>query len=106
MADSACLTPPIFQRLYIFFCKHLLQTYSNKYVLFKSFFLVFAVAPLILNAMYISFFQRDLVCDRAWIPPATASIQIGGLLLGNFFSGHIADAMGRKRPIFFSLVLL
>ena len=52
------------------------------------------------------FLQWNLVCDTAWIPSAINSIQIGFILLGNFLSGHIADTIGRKMPIFGSLIVL
>ena len=46
------------------------------------------------------------MCDKAWIPASINSIQIGCMLVGNFFSGHLADAIGRKTPLFLSLALL
>ena len=50
--------------------------------------------------------QWSLVCDTAWIPATMSTIQIGFQLLGNFISGHIAEAVGRKVPIYLSLILL
>ena len=35
-----------------------------------------------------------------------ASVQMIGLFVGNFFSGHLADALGRKPPIFISLAII
>ena len=51
-------------------------------------------------------FQFGLVCDKAWIPATIISIQVGFMLFGNFFAGHLADTVGRKIPIFMSLVIL
>ena len=35
-----------------------------------------------------------------------ASLQMAGLLVGCLVSGHIADAVGRKLPLFSSLVVM
>ena len=50
--------------------------------------------------------QWEFVCDRAWIPATILTIQVGCQLFGNFFAGHIADAIGRKIPFFMSLVIM
>ena len=46
------------------------------------------------------------MCDKAWIPATINSIQIGCILLGNAFAGHLADAVGRKIPLFLSIAAL
>ena len=75
----------------VYFIMHL-----NLYVKFlcRRLFFIFLV---VFERMY-AFLQ--------WIPSAINSIQTGFILLGNFLSGHIADAVGGKIPIFMSLIVL
>lgn len=51
-------------------------------------------------------FQFDLVCDKAWITATVTTIQMGGLLVGCFTMGHLADFVGRKPVYFISLFIL
>ncbi|XP_052087908.1 organic anion transporter 3-like [Mytilus californianus] len=41
--------------------------------------------------------EWDLVCDKSWVPSTITTLQMGGLITGGFVSGHVADAIGRKR---------
>lgn len=55
---------------------------------------------------YILVFQFNLVCRYDFIPSIINSVQIGGVLVGNAASGHIADLFGRKPPFFTSIFLI
>ena len=46
------------------------------------------------------------MCDKAWIPALINSVQVGCQLIGNIFAGHLADYMGRKIPLFLSIVTM
>ncbi|XP_052786101.1 organic cation/carnitine transporter 2-like [Mya arenaria] len=42
--------------------------------------------------------EWDLNCDLSFVPSTIATIQVGGMLIGNFLGGQLADMFGR-RPI-------
>lgn len=44
------------------------------------------------------------MCDKGWIPSTIASIQSAGVFLGNLACGQVADLVGKKKPLFFSLI--
>ncbi|WAQ96662.1 YLX3-like protein [Mya arenaria] len=48
----------------------------------------------------------DLNCDSAWIVAMITTIQMSGVLVGSFISGHLGDMIGRKPTFFLSLLLL
>ncbi|XP_033761146.1 solute carrier family 22 member 6-A-like [Pecten maximus] len=50
--------------------------------------------------------EWDLVCDRELITSTITTIQMAGLFISGFFSGHFADAYGRKPIYFLSLLTL
>ena len=50
--------------------------------------------------------QWELACSNEWIPSMIASIQMAGLFLVHFISGHLADRFGRKVPLMLSLILM
>ena len=50
--------------------------------------------------------QYDLVCDRAFIPATIASAQTAGSLVGNLLGGQLGDLVGRKKPLFVSLIIM
>ncbi|XP_060576896.1 organic cation/carnitine transporter 2-like [Ruditapes philippinarum] len=50
--------------------------------------------------------QWDLVCDKAWVTSTITSIQMAGVLVGNLACGQVADLIGRKPPLFLSLLAL
>ncbi|KAL4240147.1 hypothetical protein ACF0H5_000941 [Mactra antiquata] len=50
--------------------------------------------------------EFDLVCKKDFVPTLVASINIFGVLVGNFVGGQLADLIGRKIPFFASLLLL
>ncbi|XP_069105094.1 solute carrier family 22 member 6-A-like [Argopecten irradians] len=50
--------------------------------------------------------EWDLVCDRELITSTITTIQMAGLFVSGFFSGHFADAYGRKPIYFLSLLSL
>ncbi|OWF41857.1 solute carrier family 22 member 6-A-like [Mizuhopecten yessoensis] len=56
------------------------------------------------NDMYNIVNEWNLVCDRELITSTITTIQMAGLFVSGFFSGHFADAYGRK-PIYFLSVL-
>ncbi|XP_052791211.1 organic cation/carnitine transporter 2-like [Mya arenaria] len=50
--------------------------------------------------------EWDLNCDSAWIVAMITTIQMSGVLVGSFISGHLGDMIGRKPTFFLSLLLL
>ncbi|KAH3855735.1 solute carrier family 22 member 6-A-like [Dreissena polymorpha] len=50
--------------------------------------------------------EFDLLCDLSWVPSTIMSIQLGGVLLGNFVGGLFADMFGRKPVLFASMFIL
>ncbi|KAJ8300868.1 hypothetical protein KUTeg_022387 [Tegillarca granosa] len=58
------------------------------------------------NEMYTLVNEFDLVCDKDWITATVTTIQFGGLLVGCFTMGHLADLVGRKPIYFLSLLIL
>jgi len=48
--------------------------------------------------------EWDLVCDMNWYGKATMSSLMLGFLLGSLFLGWLADKIGRKRNLMFTLV--
>ncbi|WAR00506.1 OCTL-like protein [Mya arenaria] len=50
--------------------------------------------------------EWDMVCGLSWVPSTIASVQMAGLFFGNLLSGQLADVLGRKPPLFGSLLLL
>ena len=58
------------------------------------------------NDTILDILQWSLVCDFAWIPATINSVQVGCLIFGHVFAGHLADNRGRKFTLYFSLVTL
>ncbi|XP_060073041.1 solute carrier family 22 member 6-B-like [Ylistrum balloti] len=58
------------------------------------------------NNLYDIVNEWDLVCDRELITSTITTIQMAGLFVSGFFSGHFADAYGRKPIYFLSLLTL
>ena len=54
----------------------------------------------------IHLFQWNLVCDTKWIAAFITTIQMSGVLVGCFISGHLGDLLGRKPTFFLSLIIL
>ncbi|XP_053392449.1 organic cation transporter protein-like [Mercenaria mercenaria] len=50
--------------------------------------------------------EWELVCDRAWITSTITSVQMAGVFIGNLACGQVADLVGRKPPLFLSLLSL
>lgn len=50
--------------------------------------------------------EWNLVCDTKWIAALITTIQMSGVLVGCFISGHLADLLGRKPTFFLSLLIL
>lgn len=50
--------------------------------------------------------QWDLVCDKAWVSSTITSLQMAGVLVGNLVCGQVADLVGRKPPLFLSILAL
>ena len=44
--------------------------------------------------------EFDLVCDDHWVKQFVISIQMLGMLIGSFISGHFGETIGRK-PTFY-----
>ena len=51
-------------------------------------------------------FQWNLVCDNEWMTSVITSSQMFGVLVGNVACGQIADLIGRKHPLFVSILSL
>ncbi|KAG0728152.1 Solute carrier family 22 member 7 [Chionoecetes opilio] len=49
--------------------------------------------------------EFSLVCDRRYLRAAHQSIYMGGILVGAFFNGFLADRYGRLRMIAISVIL-
>ncbi|KAL4240698.1 hypothetical protein ACF0H5_001490 [Mactra antiquata] len=50
--------------------------------------------------------EWNLVCDSKWIVAMITTIQMSGVLVGCFISGHLGDMIGRKPTFFLSLIIL
>ncbi|XP_053393551.1 solute carrier family 22 member 4-like isoform X3 [Mercenaria mercenaria] len=50
--------------------------------------------------------EWNLVCDTKWIAALITTIQMSGVLVGCFISGHLGDLLGRKPTFFLSLLIL
>ena len=51
-------------------------------------------------------FQWDLVCDEKWVAAMVTTVQMAGVLVGCFVSGHLGDFIGRKPTFYVSQLLL
>lgn len=51
-------------------------------------------------------FQWDLVCDKKWVAAMVTTVQMAGVLVGCFVSGHLGDFIGRKPTFYVSQLLL
>ena len=58
------------------------------------------------KSFWVLLFQWDLVCDRKWIVATITTIQMSGVLTGNFVAGHLGDWIGRKPTYFLALIIL
>ncbi|KAK6174711.1 hypothetical protein SNE40_017936 [Patella caerulea] len=48
--------------------------------------------------------EWDLVCERKWVTPIITSIQMSGVLVGAIIGGQVADAFGRKKTFYSTLL--
>ena len=51
-------------------------------------------------------YKFQLICSHDFIPSTTNTIQLCGLLFGNLMSGQLGELFGRKRPLFFAVLLV
>ncbi|XP_052259345.1 solute carrier family 22 member 16-like isoform X2 [Dreissena polymorpha] len=58
------------------------------------------------NSIHTVVDEWDLVCERSWIVAIITTIQMAGVLVGCFISGHLGDLIGRKPTFYLSQLIL